>query len=298
MTRPSATLLPTGIGQTLACMLGRGVMAEPVIICATGGSGTRAMRVILERAGVFMGDGDAVNNVGDAMPFERCLDDYINAVMTETRSLDYRLDSLSDGLRKRVVGDFSSCVRHWLAGRPRAAARWGWKNPRAMYVLPVIRAIFPKMRVIHMVRDGRDMAVSTNQWQFIKHYEAVLGRERVGDDDPIESCRLWSKANLDAARWAERELPGRYLRVRLEDLAQRPWDVGREVLAFLDLDQRQLDHAIGEIAEPPSLFRWRRIIPEDVLETIQNENHAALEAFGYLADGMSERAPSRVPAAP
>ncbi|MBL6598165.1 MAG: sulfotransferase [Alphaproteobacteria bacterium] len=295
MTRPSTILLPTGFGQTLAGVLGRGVMAEPVVICATGGSGTRAMRVILERAGVFMGAGDAVNNVGDAMPFEPYLDEFINAVMEETRSLDYRLDSLPAGLRDRAVDGFRACARRWLEGRPRPAARWGWKNPRAMYMLPVIHAVFPKVRVIHMVRDGRDMAVSTNQWQFIKHYEAVLDRERAGDDDPIESCRLWSKANLDAARWAERALPGRYLRVRLEDLVQRPHDIGREVLAFMDLDQGLLDHAIAEIAEPPSLFRWRRIIPADALEVLQEENHGTLEAFGYLADGMSDRAPARIP---
>jgi hypothetical protein len=295
MIRPSATLLPTGIGQTLAGVLGRAVMAEPVVICATGGSGTRAMRVILERAGVFMGSGDSVNNVGDAMTFEPFLDEFINPVMSETRGPDYHLENLPAGLRNRMLAEFRACVRRWLAERPRPAARWGWKNPRAMYVLPAIRAVFPRFRIIHMVRDGRDMAVSTNQWQFIKHYEAVLGRERAGDDDPVESCRLWSKANGDAARWAEREMPGRYLRVRLEDLVQRPRDVGREVLAFLDLDQRLLDHAIAEIAEPPSLFRWQRIIPGDALEVLQKENRETLEAFGYLADGMSERAPARVP---
>jgi hypothetical protein len=298
MIRPSAMLLPTRMGQVLADLLGRNAMTEPVVICATGGSGTRAMRVILERAGVFMGAGDSVNNVGDAMTFEPFLDEFINPVMSHTRGLDYRLDELPADLTARMLKEFRACLRRWLAERPRPAARWGWKNPRAMYLLPVIREVFPKVRVIHMVRDGRDMAVSTNQWQFIKHYEAVLGRDRTGDEDPVESCRLWSKANIDAARWAEREIPGRYLRVRLEDLAQRPRDVGREVLAFLDLDQRLLDHAIAEIAEPPSLFRWQRIISAEALETLQIENHGTLEAFGYLADGMTERAPARVPDAP
>jgi hypothetical protein len=298
MIRPSAMLLPTRMGQVLADLLGRNAMTEPVVICATGGSGTRAMRVILERAGVFMGAGDSVNNVGDAMTFEPFLDEVINPVMSHTRGLDYRLDELPADLTARMLKEFRACLRRWLAERPRPAARWGWKNPRAMYLLPVIREVFPKVRVIHMVRDGRDMAVSTNQWQFIKHYEAVLGRDRTGDEDPVESCRLWSKANIDAARWAEREIPGRYLRVRLEDLAQRPRDVGREVLAFLDLDQRLLDHAIAEIAEPPSLFRWQRIISAEALETLQIENHGTLEAFGYLADGMTERAPARVPDAP
>ena len=34
------------------------------------------------------------------------------------------------------------------------------------------------------------------------------------------------------------------------------------------------------------------------LEVLQKENHRTLEAFGYLADGMSERAPARVPSEP
>ena len=55
---------------------------------------------------------------------------------------------------------------------------------------------------------------------------------------------------------------------------------------------------IAEIAEPPSLFRWRRIIAADALEVLQKENHRTLEAFGYHADGMGERAPAKVPSEP
>ena len=40
-------------------------------------------------------------------------------------------------------------------GRP-----WGWKEPRSIYLLPFFHRHLPALRFLHVVRDGRDMALS------------------------------------------------------------------------------------------------------------------------------------------
>lgn len=43
---------------------------------------------------------------------------------------------------------------------PEGTRVWGWKEPQAIYTLPFLRAVYPRLHVIHCVRDGRDVAMS------------------------------------------------------------------------------------------------------------------------------------------
>ena len=95
-----------------------------------------------------------------------------------------------------------------------------------MYVLPLIHARFPKMSFVHVLRDGRDMAVSDNRNQLRKHYAALFG-EPSSELDHQAALRLWSATNVMVARWGERVLGERYLQVRFEDLCQRPEELLR-----------------------------------------------------------------------
>ena len=60
---------------------------QPVVIGATGGSGTRAFHGIMGELGLFMGE--RVNGAGDAMDFEPFLDRWINPIISSQGRLDY-----------------------------------------------------------------------------------------------------------------------------------------------------------------------------------------------------------------
>ncbi|MGQ9368814.1 sulfotransferase [Azospirillum sp. ST 5-10] len=280
MIRPSALLLPTEFGQSIARSLGRGGLCRPVVIGATGGSGTRAVRAVLDRAGVFMGAN--VNNVGDAMDYEPLLDELINRILEETHATDYEVGRLSPRLREPAIHRLRTQIRVYLRDRPRAAGRWGWKNPRSMYILPLIHAVFPEMCFVHVVRDGRDMAVSTNQWQFRKHHDAMFGRAAAEDETAVASCALWGRANLGVAEWGERVMGGRYIRIRLEDLCTRPLDTVSDLLHRLDLDPAAAAPAAALVETPPSLYRWQRLLDEATVRTLEEVSGDALRRFGYL----------------
>ena len=83
--------------------------------------------------------------------------------------------------------------------------------------------LLPSARLVHIVRDPRDVAAST----------ATM---RWGPSDPGQAAR-WTASVL--ARWAEVRAvvpPERVLEVRLEDLAAEPEAVLRQSCAFLGLD--------------------------------------------------------------
>src|SRR5215204_6276776 len=120
----------------------------PIVVGGTGGSGTRVVQAVLTRAGAFMGI--RLNVAGDAMDLEPVLDQIINPVIAVTRSLDYAVEDLPNALVGHALSTFDDAVRRYCSERP-AGMRWGWKNPRSMYVLPLIHIRFPEMIFVHVL---------------------------------------------------------------------------------------------------------------------------------------------------
>jgi len=258
----------------------------PVVIGATGGSGTRVIHGILETAGLFMGHDQNLNHAGDAMDIEPILDAFINPILSTTNTLDYEADDLPNKLRAAAIRDLTIAVSRFLNTLPAPQGRWGWKNPRSMYILPLIHALFPKVRFIHLVRDGRDMATSDNQNQPRKHYQALFA-EPLNETDPSGSIHLWATANLAVANWAERNLGERYYRLRFEDLCAEPENSVRQILEFAGFEDSEIQLALftagKTVAAPSSLNRWRQLDPA-IAENLTRQGAAALARFGYALD--------------
>lgn len=88
-------------------------------------------------------------------------------------------------------------------------ARWGDKTPSYALHLPLLSAAFPEARFVHIIRDGRDVAVSLRPLWF------APGK------DMTALAKEWSR-HVAAARTAGVELGSRYLEVRYEDLVLNP----------------------------------------------------------------------------
>jgi hypothetical protein len=270
------------------------VKRAPVVIGATGGSGTRVIHGVLEKAGLFMGAKAKLNHAGDAMDVEPMLDAFINPILSATNSLDYVASALPTALATAALRDLALGVDRFLRDMPNGDMPWGWKNPRSMYVLPLIRELFSDIRFIHLIRDGRDMATSDNQNQPRKHFEALFGHA-LEESDPLGSIQLWAAANLAIANWGERHLGSQYLCVRFEDLCANPVAGVTRILNFAGFEEIA-DQSIRDIAEefvtpPASLGRWRAL-DASVATALAARGADALSHFGYsdelpvkLADG-------------
>jgi hypothetical protein len=108
--------------------------------------------------------------------------------------------------------------------------RWGDKTPRYIEHIPLIRSLFPTARFIHLVRDGRDVALSYAHMDF-------------GPKTVSKAARIWAK-RVGAGLAAGRDLdPSCYLELRYEDLVKSTEEIVKEVCDFLDIefDPRMLD---------------------------------------------------------
>jgi hypothetical protein len=245
--------------------------AEPCVIGATGGSGTRAFARLAENGGLYLGS--ARNQFEDALPIERFLDAWLVPFWTGGGYLPPHPSP--PGMDE----DFAAALREQFAGHPDAGPR-GWKCPRSLYLLPFLAQRFPDLRFLHVVRDGRDMALSSNQLQLARYGTLVLPAAEQEWPEAERSIALWGRINGLAADLGER-LGNGYLRVRLEDLCARPVEVTRRVFRLFGLpgDPRE---AARLVESPASLGRWRSADPE-LAARLEEIGGGALRRLGYAA---------------
>ena len=225
--------------------------------------------LILRRAGLYTGS--ELNESEDAWKLGDYSDRWINTY------LGCRDTGLPPDVEDAMLDDLSTVLAEHCAPRATTPGPWGWKEPRSIYLLPFLRRHLPELRFLHVVRDGRDMALSENQNQLRKHGEAASIPE--GLEPAARSIALWSWVNLEAKRYGEKELGARYLRIRFEELCERPVELTARILGFVGLEGDAAELA-REVAPPSSLARWRAA-DRGVVAELERMGSEALVELGY-----------------
>ncbi len=214
---------------------------------------------------------------------------FVRDLMRDSKSLAQFIDRFMDAYRIRE-------------NRP----IWCEKSPRNILRLDWIWQRFPKARVIHIVRDGRDVACS------LRHHPK---RKRVGDEyvptninRPISQCINQWKRYVEAG--IAHRGDERYMEVRYEDLIADYESTTKRICAhcrvdwspeILDRESRQQQRKDMEIVNPEvrqplygsAVARWKRDLSEDEQALCLERVGHLLEAFGYL-----DEAPDATNAAP
>jgi hypothetical protein len=100
--------------------------------------------------------------------------------------------------------------------------RWGDKTPTYCHHLAYLDALLPESRFVHIVRDGRDCAVSLREQWFSPGRDIKL------------QAQFW-RDHVLAAR-EQGAICRHYLEVCFEDLIENSEAVLRRICSFLDLD--------------------------------------------------------------
>ncbi len=254
-------------------------MKSPLVIGAMGGSGTRVIARIVKHASYFMGTN--LNTSEDAMDFVEFYDRWIDCFL---RPENHTFDDTY--INNHMEKEFADCVANHRAMIPNQDRSWGWKEPRSIYLLPFIHKLFPGMKFIHVIRDGRDMAFSPNQNQLKKHGEAVLDSKYESLSEPVKTAILWDKINLMAAEYGEVKMRGQYLRIRFEDLCHETGMTVKLIFDFLGVDkQANMNTALQEVQPPESIGRWRDSRDLELIFSIQGYAKEALVRFSYMQAG-------------
>jgi hypothetical protein len=198
--------------------------------------------------------------------------------------------------RPDVAAAIARFVSDFFEGYARAQGkpRWADKTPNYVDCLPELWELFgPLARFVIIVRDGRDVAYSLSDPD--RHYPAIDGFVREANGSvPIGAGRFWAEQNRKIGSF-QAEHPEACLRLRYEDLTERPEETLRPVFAFIGeswqpsvLDYGRFPHHEG--LEDPDVRRRRRIEPNsgrsrewppDTLEAVRDACEPLLSALGY-----------------
>lgn len=100
---------------------------------------------------------------------------------------------------------------------------WGDKTPTYTENMHIINRLFPDCRFVHIIRDGRDVALS-------------LMNRGWGQSDFVTAIRFWREI-VEWSRKMGAMLPQeRYMEIRYEDLLENPEFVLKQVTRFLGFE--------------------------------------------------------------
>jgi len=125
-----------------------------------------------------------------------------------------------DRLETFSLADATRCFYRLYASRL-GKARWGDKTGRYLSIMTSLEGLLPEAHFIHIIRDGRDNALSFQGLWFGP------------GDDFADLAQFWA-GRINAARQQAKTLP-RYLEVRYEALVAEPERVLREICDFIAL---------------------------------------------------------------
>lgn len=111
------------------------------------------------------------------------------------------------------------------------------KHPHYAAHLPFISHLLPDCKVIHIIRDGRDVAVSTMRTKrLVGHGQGTIEG----------AAQVWVNRVRQAQRFGEEAGSHRYLEMRYEDLLADTRDGVARVLAFIGTSEAPgyLDHVV------------------------------------------------------
>jgi Sulfotransferase family len=133
------------------------------------------------------------------------------------------LFSVADGIR----------VFYRLCAARHGKTRWGDKTPSYLNWMSGIEQLLPEAHFIHIIRDGRDLALSFRGLWF-------------GPGENIEAAARHWKAQIEAAKTQSPGLQN-YLEVRYEDLVLNPHETLNVIADFVDVsfDPGMLDYHLN-----------------------------------------------------
>jgi hypothetical protein len=171
------------------------------------------------------------------------------------------------------------------------------QTPETAFVLPAVLLAFPEARIVHALRDGRDVASSLLE-------RGWLRAGRGGTDDAGNrlgpEARFWVErgrraefpqvADARRAAWAwrryvtaVRESGAPVVEVRYERLAADSRAVASELAAALEVPEAPLQAALAR-AHDASVGRHARDLSADETREVLAECGGLLRELGYLPD--------------
>ena len=281
----------------------------PVLVLGSPRSGTTLLYDMLLSAGgfaVYLAESNVFNllapRFGDFSSRanrERILKAWLGSKLYRASGLE------AEQVRQRILrdcrnaGDFLRIVMDEIC-RLQGVPRWAENSPEGMLYLPLIKQLIPDALVLHIIRDGRDVANSLGQVRYIRPFP---WEQRYG----LIGCGLYWQWIVQQGRRFGQSLGGDYMEVHFEELLAHPQKTLDQIGRFIDqpLDYETIQRvAYGSVSKPNTSFRtrepnarfnpvgrWKTSFSAEELERFESLVGNTIQELGYplATDGLNRR---------
>jgi LPS sulfotransferase NodH len=280
--------------------------SPPLILLGVSRSGTTLLRVILDRSpGIAIPDESffvplLARRHRGTVDCARFLDDLSR--ITTLAEWGLSVEDVAGALPPApgTAGAVSAIFEAYAAkhGKP----RWGDKTPMYMRHLPLLERLFPAAQYVHLIRDGRDAAIS-----FLRMPEGTYTRTWAHPETAAGFACLWRTEVAAARELGGRAGRSRYLEVRYEELVADPGGVVGSICEFANLlfEPAMLDYAGAvdvsakphqqRLLEPPrtGVRDWREDLSREDALAFESIAGDLLAELGYELAGAARRPGAR-----
>ncbi|MBT9314748.1 sulfotransferase family protein [Leptothoe spongobia] len=184
--------------------------------------------------------------------------------------------------------------------------RFADKTPRNCFVIDFLNQAFPKAQFIHIIRDGRDAALSHSKKPWMQAAQAKSPKYEPGGYPYGPYARFWveperiaefeSTSDIHRCIWAWRQhtenalaaavkIPqDRYHEIRYEDLISNTQSETDLLLDFLNIDdnasRRRFHDAVSKV-RPDSIGGWKKELSSEQLQQVEQEAGELLRQLNY-----------------
>lgn len=196
------------------------------------------------------------------------------------------IEAVAEELRDEATVPYADAIlaAYRAYARPRGKVRWGDKTPRYIEHIPLLGRLYPEARFVHLVRDGRDVALSYADVPF-------------GPKSVTKAAQLWA-SRVSAGMGEGRSLSaGRYIELRYEELVDDPERQASALCDFLGLpfapDMLEPGRAHQEVLKRAALYNprvtekisrsrsWIAEMPRSQVELFEAVAGGVLSQLGY-----------------
>lgn len=176
---------------------------------------------------------------------------------------------------------------------------WGDKNSLWIDKLPQIEHHYPDVQIVHVIRDGRDVACSYKE----------INRKNVDSpyaprlpENMADIAKLWDENNRSIEQFLRTLSNGQFVQIKYEDLVTAPETELQRILALLDLnfEEQQLEYYLKDrpdiepeeflnwkekLLQPPdknNIGKFQKLLSQSEIDIFNTIGHHSLTNYGYL----------------
>jgi len=269
------------------------VVPSPIVIGGIGGSGTRVVAQILKEFNVFIGEdlNEPLDNLSYTLLFKRRRWFYKNhnnqkeifkGLKILEKSMLHKNPRLTLSelwfLLKSTFSMYIDGHNHLKDGKGKWALQryrkiidgcdydenkyigWGWKEPNSHLILPYLHEYFPNMKYIHTIRNGLDMAFSSNQQQLYNWGSIFGARKPLSLEETSKiSFKYWINVNKRIIEYSKNLDDNRFYLLNFDLLCRNPESELKKIFDFLSISysEDQLFRTKSLIKIPSTMERYK-----------------------------------------